>query len=122
MRPDRGDRSRDVGQPLTRRGGSQRNQFSEHVAPHAGLEISGRHQINPRTKEFFKFCRETAQLEQAHAGPQRDQQVNVTIGAILATGDAAEHTADGHAVGCSGTQHRDPIAAQPTTQRTYQPT
>ncbi len=48
------------------RGGSQRNQFSEHVAPHAGLEISGRHQINPRPKEFFKFSRETAQLEQAH--------------------------------------------------------
>ena len=61
------------------------------AGPDAGLEVGCWDQVHPGAEDGFQFGLDPAQPEEAQAGRQVGEQVHVTVGAVLAAGDAAEY-------------------------------
>jgi hypothetical protein len=69
-----------------------------------------RHHVDPSAQQGLQLLREPAELEQADVLGEVDQQVDITVGAVVAAGSAAEDSDT-----CAGMDSDEPqdLPAQP---------
>ncbi len=89
--------------------------------PYARFEAGGRYQINAGAEDGFQVGLDPAEPEQAQPGGQVRKQVHVTIGAVLAAGDAAKHPQVADSMSGRSGDHFLAVAAHPATHGTGQP-
>src|ERR1700733_585913 len=95
---------------------SQRYQLTVGAGADLGLE-GPRDHVDAGAEDVFQFGLDASQAEQAHAGRQVGEEVNVAVGPVLPAGDAAEDPQVRHAVGGGGGDQVPAPAADPTAHR-----
>jgi hypothetical protein len=99
---------------------SQRNQIAFDPVPDIRLEICRRHQIDRRPDDPFELGLETSQPEQPEPRRKIRKQIDVTVVAILAPSNAAEHPKIARTVTRSNVDQLLPTQSHPPTDRAAQ--
>lgn len=79
-------------------------------------QSAGGHNIDSRAKQLGQFILKPGESEQAHPSWKVDEKIDVRVGTICSTRNAAENSNVSDAVGVSEGEYSAAIPRQPPTQ------